>query len=357
MDYSKQNSAHTTLTMTASRGEEESMVGGSHSGSASISNSTGSGGSKAAVPTGSNDSSSSNVTPTSTTSGGGNKLNQLPRRDRWVFRLRVTVIVVLLLAGAATCAVVYLSLRASETSEFETRFQDQSAHVGHALHAELNSKMSAMDNLAITIQSYANSRDIGWPKVTLPEFAYRATSILTIGRGLSVALHPLVNTHNRQEWEEYSVENQQWRASGLLFQSLFPDALGGGEGHGDMMMGHRLLQHDDGMDHGMDHEMDSTAAGMSAHESLMEGLQHDMDMSGVRNISEAIFQIQDGVPVYAQGDIFLPLWQHAEVHTGFPWVNFDIYSDAMNRGAIEAVIKTNQSVIENYFNLEDGDGG
>ena len=334
------------------------------------------------------------------------------KEDSCVKGLRVSVVVVLVLAAVSCAAVVYLSLKASQTKEFETRFQDQSSHVGHAVHAEVNSKLSAMDSLAITIQSYANSRDIGWPFVTLPEFPYRATSALTLGRGISLALHPIIRDDTR-EWEEYSVENQGWRQQGMMFDMMFPGAIGGGGG-GHGMGGHRRMQDmvmvdmdmagDNGgeeMNHSdMNMGGDSSAEQMDHSDMNMGGDHSDMnnmggdsnvnqvghsDMSmdhGVdmgdqghggggmdmtmlahgkidQNISDFIFTVDHGdvLPSNEPGQTYLPLWQHMPVHGGFAWVNYDLLKDQPSIGSVRHVISSEQAVVAEWFELADAENG
>jgi superoxide dismutase len=243
------------------------------------------------------------------------------QKDIWVRRIRVITIFVFLVAAITISMVVYISLKDSERREFEQRFADQSAHVRRSVHAELASKFSAIDALATTLTSYAGSRSGGWPNITLPEFSYRATSTLNIGRGISVGVQPIVYKHKLNEWEEFSVGTQGWRRDGLDFQTMFPNAL-------------------DPSEHTHYHD----------YRKLMF-----IDI--VQNISSRIFSVDDGVPTMVDNDIMMPVWQHTPVHQMLPWVNYDVFSRNDNRPALTEVMNNQNAVLGLYFELSESSHG
>jgi len=240
-------------------------------------------------------------------------------------------------ATAAVSSVIYLSLRESEQREFEQRFFDQSAHVVHAVHTNLNAKLSAIDALATTITSYAGSQLNGWPNITLPEFSYRATSALGIGKGLSIGMQPIVYKKNLKEWEEFSVHSQGWRKEGLDFQTTYA----------------RPSADSDGDDSNGGHDGHS---GHDGHRSL--NLGSGGPFTGVvQNISHHIFRVDGGIPETIENDFMLPVWQHHPVHEGLPWVNYDVNSKVDNKAALAEVLLNHHAVIGLFFELSESSHG
>ena len=75
---------------------------------------------------------------------------QLLQNDLKVRKIRKMAIVALAIAAVTVCVGVYTSLRGSERKEFEHRFADQAEQIGHALAAELDNKIRALDALSVT---------------------------------------------------------------------------------------------------------------------------------------------------------------------------------------------------------------
>jgi hypothetical protein len=239
-------------------------------------------------------------------------------------RIRLFRDVALMLLLLTATFVSSVSLRASEQSEFENRFADQSAQVGHALSSQLGVKLRAIDSLSVTLTSYARSQSSGWPNVTLPRFDYRAASTLSIGSSIAVSLHPLVYRENIREWEAFSFHAQEWRREDLEFQSIYQNS----------------NQNSLDLDGVNDHD----------HRSLFEENQNNPN---VQNISEFIFHVNDGIPTKAEeADIMLPLWQHSPVHDdGLSWVNYDVLQQKRNEGALAEVMQNQVAVLGQFFDL------
>lgn len=248
------------------------------------------------------------------------------QKDKWVVTIRIVAVIVILLGAIAVSCVEYLGLRESEQLEFEHRYDDQAKQVGHSLQSELGVKLRAMDSLSVTISSYSMHQSVGWPNISLPEFAFRAATALSNGRGLSIGLQPLVYRENLKEWEAFAMEHQEWRAEGLEFQSIFPEAL-------------EII--DDGeegkLSHGYSH-------------SLFDG---QFDSSNIQEISEFVFRVEDGEPIKVEGDLMMPVWQYSPIDAGLPYVNYDQYSKERNHDALTEVVEKEVAVLSPYFDLAD----
>jgi len=280
------------------------------------------------------------------TTGTGDRRESttIRRRDPQLRMIRVIVFMVLFVAGVIVCAFVFYSARSAQTAEFDLRWTDQSEHIGDAFISEAASKMSNVDAFAITVQSHAllNRGQIGatWPLVSLPEFSYRASSILTNARAETLAMIPRVETNEKRMWEDYSVDHQGWREEGFAFQERFPDALQGSTGHGE----HGGEQHD--------------------HRQLIEEMTHGMasgtneSSSQLRSIAEVIWNVHDGKPVRETGyGPYFPLWQHVPVHPGFPWVNYNMADVDIDIEAIQVVLNSENAVLGKYFDLSKASHG
>lgn len=338
---------------------------------------------------------------------------ELSSRDKWISCIRILVIVALLVSTATVCVVVYcMSSRMAGAfhEENETKYLEAAEHVGYSVTTELKNKFKALDALAIAIQSYANSdRESGyWPNITIPQFPLHASSLLKSGRGIAVAVHPLVNKTSRSRWESYSIQKQDWLIDDLLYQHAFPDGYNYSQqqsimpqdehSHGSNQYQHarrqvqmyyagaenerqRQKQRRDGTTK----KVRRTVTSNLKTENLFESAnRHDSSSEiGARsgnNIeeedqtpystgplaeyysgtlpssSEEIFQILNGraIPVGHNPDaVHFPFWQHAPVTLESNYVNFDAFSYEKSKMPLEEVLSSQEAVIGTFFQLED----
>jgi len=256
---------------------------------------------------------------------------QMLQTDHKVRKFRIMTIAILIVAAAAVCSGVYISLKWSEGREFENRFHDQAKQIRRTLESELDNKLRAIDALSVTITFSAGTQTHGnrWPNVTVPEFPYRAASTLSVGRGISVALQPVLSPGQISQWETYSGERQQWQTQVLEFQSKFPEAMG---------------------PHNVQEGKNPSSPVQNSNEILTE------------NISEFVFRIDcNGVPSRvtdsSASDVVLPLWQHAPMHKDLPRTNFDVYTIEKNIAALDQVMQNHMAVLGQTFDLSDSSQG
>eukprot|EP00980_Cylindrotheca_fusiformis_P023291 scaffold10332_cov101-Cylindrotheca_fusiformis.AAC.2 len=262
--------------------------------------------------------------PTTVTSGSAQEAEAWLKNDERVRLLRDVGIMMLLLTAAFASAAVYMSLRASEQREFESKFTDQAAQVGRGLNSQLVVKLRAIDALSATITSYVGAKETSWPNVTLPDFSFRSAIAIRNGGGVALGLHPIVNAEHRGQWENFSFQAQSWRKDGLEFQKKFQNTL----------PADGLHVHDD--------------EGNPGHRDQVEEFE-------LQTISKYIFQIEDGIPriVGEEAKVMLPLWQHTPVHDGLPMVNYDIYRkrNRRNLNALNEVMENGVSILGQFFDL------
>lgn len=68
--------------------------------------------------------------------------------------------------------------------------------------------------MSTTITSYALASSVQWPNLTMPHFEIRGENNNRLSKALQVTFAPLVK--NKQEWEQYAKENQEWIKEGLV---------------------------------------------------------------------------------------------------------------------------------------------
>jgi hypothetical protein len=294
--------------------------------------------------------STNSITGTSGTGSGNADIRETTKmlqKDKKIRMIRVMTLAALTVTAIVVSTAVYRSLRSAEQLEFERRFSDQSSQIGQALESQLDVKLRAIDALSVTVASYVGPQSGGWPNITLPEFSYRSASTLSIGGGISINLQPIVYRENLEEWLEFSIQGQGWRAEGLDFQKTYPEALGSDGSH--VGHDHRFLLEENLNVSLTDRDMDN---GNTTNEDLEDNGHLGHGHEQIQNISEYIFEVIDGIPTKVEdAEIMLPVWQNSPVHDGLPWVNYDLYRKERSVGALREVLEQKSAVLGQFFEL------
>ena len=129
--------------------------------------------------------------------------DQLTKKEtRDVFRLRVLVITILLLAGGSVSAVVCVITKNAMDDEFHLQYNGASEKVLASFDGILT-QMGAISGLGIGYTARSIDYNDQWPFVTLSHFQERAGNARTLSQTLYVSLNPVVTREDRQAWEEY----------------------------------------------------------------------------------------------------------------------------------------------------------
>jgi hypothetical protein len=134
---------------------------------------------------------------------------------------------------------------------------------------------------------------------------------------MSAGFAPLVKAEERDQWEEYAVQNQGWIEQSAYLKEVHPI-------HRDAL--HGTIQ---------DHE-------------------HDRRQLQKENISAVIYRWEKGEKVSEvsqPGNVFAPLWQVSPADAGF--VNVNLLSDPRIADLYATMLKTNDSILSH--NTEIGD--
>jgi hypothetical protein len=150
-----------------------------------------------------------------------------------------------------------------------------------------------------------------FPNHTEPDFEITGGFVDGMGGIMSAAFAPLVKSEDREQWENYAVDNQDWIERSKFLKAVHPV-------HRDAL--HGTIQ---------DHEHDRR-------------LQEEV----VESISEQIFRWDDGakVPETSEaGKIFAPLWQVSPAD--YSAVNTNLLSDPRIADLYDVMIKEKQAVL------------
>jgi hypothetical protein len=138
-----------------------------------------------------------------------------------VFRLKLTVILVLIVAAVLAAVLIYRYTAGTEESQFKDQFANDASKVLAAAGSSLDRTLGALDSLAVTLVSSARALNQSWPFVTLPDFAVRASKILPLSDAVYISVNPLVTTKTRKDWEAYSLQNNYWVNETMAVQATF----------------------------------------------------------------------------------------------------------------------------------------
>ena len=129
--------------------------------------------------------------------------DQLTKKEtRDVFRLRVLVITVLLLAGTGVSVVVCMITKKAMDDEFRLQYNGASEKVLASFDGILT-QMGAISGLGIAYTAQSINYNNQWPFVTLSHFQERAVNARKLSQTLYVSLNPVVTREDRKAWEEY----------------------------------------------------------------------------------------------------------------------------------------------------------
>jgi len=239
----------------------------------------------------------------STNGGGGIQEADIiaHKSAKTVFYLKIFVLFVLVAAAAMVGAAVYLTTSNGEQESFERAFENNAVKVFDTFKFNVERKLGALDKFSIDFTSVAVATGATFPNVSLPDFAYAASSITSLSDAVSIMYLPLVTEETRPGWEAYSVANAEW--------------LEAGEQH-LQWIGRRALTTPN-FDNGF---------------------------------SEQIYVIEEGQPVIDQhAPPFWPIWQNFPAIPGL--VNYNLLWDERYHNDMNALINSSDAVIGKIWDI------
>jgi hypothetical protein len=182
-----------------------------------------------------------------------------------------------------------------------------------------------------TITSEAIMSNQVFPNVTLPHFEVTGGFVDGMGGIMMALFAPLIPASQKQRWEEYSVQHQDWLNSSAFLKVESPS-------HRDPL--HGTIQ---------DHE----------HDRFLEIVSTDPDSAiqieipAEPDIPSKIWKWDDddkvAVNAVSAQDVYAPLWQSSPHFADT--INVDLFSDPHISALYSAMIKTNETVLSPGFEI------
>jgi hypothetical protein len=138
-----------------------------------------------------------------------------------VLHLKILVIIILLVSATTLAVCAYSYTKKSENKQFESKFGYDAHKVLDAVGSSLDKTLGLMDSLAVTLVSYAKDKNDKWPFVTLPDFGPRMAKLLPQTDAFNIIILPIVYPHQRNEWETYSIQNDEWVNQSMKIQETW----------------------------------------------------------------------------------------------------------------------------------------
>jgi hypothetical protein len=127
-----------------------------------------------------------------------------------VFRLKMVVSFVLIVAAIGVAAAVYVYLRHSEEHQFLQQFKEDATKVLDTLEGVVDQTMAALDGVAVNMVSTAKMTNQTWPFVTIDDFAVRMSKVVPLARALCISYYQVIAPEKRDQWEEYALSHNYW---------------------------------------------------------------------------------------------------------------------------------------------------
>jgi hypothetical protein len=139
-------------------------------------------------------------------------------QTKGVIRLKLSVLFVMISSAIGVSVFTYSYLKHVELKSFQTEFDDDASKILEAIGSNIDTTLSALDSIAVTLVSHAQATNQTWPFVTLPNFAVRMAKVLPQSHAVILNVIPVVTPEQRDEWEKYSVENDGWVNDNMAVQ-------------------------------------------------------------------------------------------------------------------------------------------
>mmetsp|Transcript_22665 Transcript_22665/g.50613 ORF Transcript_22665/g.50613 Transcript_22665/m.50613 type:complete len:1177 (+) Transcript_22665:27-3557(+) len=163
--------------------------------------------------------SSSNETGVSPTTNNGSQpskgpseesLNIAKKEDMAVYTWRLIMFGVLISTTITIAILVYKLARKFESTKFETSFEVDSQKIYESLGRSMDTKLQAVDALAMLMVSSARLMNETWPYTLLPDFASKAAKMRVLSHAIALQQYQYVVEDQRSEWEAFAKANEGW---------------------------------------------------------------------------------------------------------------------------------------------------
>jgi class 3 adenylate cyclase len=126
-----------------------------------------------------------------------------------LYYLRVTLLVFIFVVAIVATISVYMYGHTQETSSFLDSYNSHSLRIINSVVSKMTTTMEALDTLSTLVTLFVNDHDQRWPFVTIDKVQYYDTYIAMTG-AVCISISPIVNSNERKQWEQYTIDNQGW---------------------------------------------------------------------------------------------------------------------------------------------------
>eukprot|EP00980_Cylindrotheca_fusiformis_P023091 scaffold10105_cov129-Cylindrotheca_fusiformis.AAC.4 len=130
--------------------------------------------------------------------------------EKNVFRVKILVTLILLLAVCVVATITYLLVDSQERSNFESQFTGYASEVVTVSREKTNQLFNALDAFSVSVSSQAAGelelRNSSWPFYRIPDWSVRAQRLakLTGVENPRLNFAPIVQQDEKKEWEDFA---------------------------------------------------------------------------------------------------------------------------------------------------------
>lgn len=123
---------------------------------------------------------------------------------------RLVMFVVLILTTIAVAVIVYNVVYRAERHDFETSFRVDSEKIFESLGFAMDTKLEAVDSLAMMMVYSAKQHNQTWPFTVMPNYAANAAKTRMLSDAIALQNYHYVEENQRAEWEAFAKRNEAW---------------------------------------------------------------------------------------------------------------------------------------------------
>jgi hypothetical protein len=158
------------------------------------------------------------VTPSTTNQGSQlsnsgmseESLSIAKRENLAVMTWRLVMFGVLIVTTIAAAVVVHTVVHEDQKIDFETAFIGDSEKIYKSVADSIDTKLEAVDSLALLLVSSGRERNEVWPFTSLPDFAAKAAKIRMMSNAIAIQQYQIVEEDQRSKWEAWAKANEAW---------------------------------------------------------------------------------------------------------------------------------------------------
>mmetsp|Transcript_31229 Transcript_31229/g.73559 ORF Transcript_31229/g.73559 Transcript_31229/m.73559 type:complete len:1201 (+) Transcript_31229:149-3751(+) len=123
---------------------------------------------------------------------------------------RLIMFTVLIVTTITVSVLVYYVVHNSEYAEFTRAFEDNSKKFSESLLSTMDTKLEAVDSLAMLMVTNAREKNQTWPYTTLNDFGPKAAKMRILSHAIALQEYKYVEEYQRADWEAYAKANEAW---------------------------------------------------------------------------------------------------------------------------------------------------